>query len=114
MNSTKIRCGVYPFYDDVHFPKGFSRSGEFSILESKILTDFGQTLKSLHYGVLMPDNDEEKRLIAVANGEQPAVSQIEKTWIKYLRAIAPKAWHTLNGKSKTPVATDSSEYELEL
>lgn len=114
MIKTTIRKSNKPYYDDLNFPRGFSRSGEFSIAESMLLNDYGDTLKSLHDGHLMPENEEEKRFVAVVNRMEEAVSDLEKTWIKYLKSVAPKTWHTLNGSNKPHLANDSSEYELEL
>lgn len=114
MIKTTIRKSNTPYYDDLNFPRGFSRSGEFTIAESTLLNDYGHTLKSLHDGVQMPDNEEEKRFVAVVNGIEEAVSNLEKTWTKYLKSVAPKTWHILNGSNKPQSSNDSSEYELEL
>lgn len=114
MISTTIRKGSRPYFDDIHFPRGFSRSGEFTVVESMLMNDFGYTLKCLHDGVLMPENVEEKRFIDVVTGTQEPQSQIEKTWMKYLRASMPKTFLMLTGSSRGSSGFESSEYELEL
>lgn len=114
MISTTIRKGSRPYFDDIHFPRGFSRSGEFTVSESILMNDYGHTLKSLHDGILMPENEEEKRFIEVLNGSQEAQSQVEKTWLKYLRASMPKTFMMLTGTNKSSSSLGSSEYELEL
>lgn len=39
-----------PFYDDAHFPRGFSKSGNFTIIESELLTQVGKRLFMLEQG----------------------------------------------------------------
>ncbi len=114
MISTTIRKGSKPYFDDAHFPRGFSRSGEFTIAESMIMNDYGYTLKCLHDGESMPETPEEKRFIDVVSGHADAESQIEKTWLKYLKASQPKTFMMLTGSTRTPSTSDSSEYEMEL
>jgi len=114
MNKTNIRKGDKPYFDDVYFPRGFNRSGEFTITESMILNDYGHTLKRLFDGSLMPENEEEKRFIRVANREIEPNSQYEKTWVKYSGLAAPKKIISFNGRCKPIPDTDSSEYSLEL
>lgn len=114
MISTTIRKGSKPYFDDTHFPRGFSRSGEFTVAESLIMNDFGYTLKCLHDGVLMPENTEEKNFIEVVTGHKEAETQIEKTWMKYLRASMPKTFMMLTGMGRPTGSLDSAEYEMEL
>lgn len=44
------------FYDDVHFPHGFGKSGDFTIAEAKLLTDIGKRLIALEQGLSKPEN----------------------------------------------------------
>ena len=114
MSKTNIRKGDKPYFDDANFPRGFNRSGEFTITESLILNDYGNTFKRLFDGSLMPENDEEKQFVKVVNRELAPNSQYEKTWMKYIELVAPKKFYSLNGRHKPIPDTDSSEYSLEL
>ena len=48
-----------PFYDDAHFPRGFSKSGNFTIIESELLTQVGKRLFMLEQGFSNPENAVE-------------------------------------------------------
>ncbi|MFP8967627.1 DUF413 domain-containing protein [Pokkaliibacter sp. CJK22405] len=74
-----------PFFDDEHYPYGLESSGDFSIKESKLLTQKGALCRALTDGVLEPETDEDRALVAVVRSEQAAASELEKTWTKYLR-----------------------------
>ena len=114
MNTIKIRKGQKTFFDDTNFPRGFNRSGEFTVKESAIMHDYGYTLKQLHDGILMPENDAEIRFIDVATGKTEALDLIEKAWLKYIRLTTPKPIYTLNGSNQVSLEASSSEYRLEL
>ncbi|MGR5175767.1 DUF413 domain-containing protein [Vibrio mediterranei] len=106
MTSTSIRQGNVRFYDNVKFPRGFAKSGDFTLAEEEILTFYGKTLLGLESGELEATNDEEKRLIKVTQMELAPESKIEKTWFKYISlARGRKKFHTLNGRNK-PEASD--------
>ena len=80
--NTEIRKGASEYFDDANFPRGFRRSGEFSVIESVILSDYGMTLKKLTDGSLMPENREEKYIIDVTDNKREAQTQIEKAGFK--------------------------------
>lgn len=99
------------FYDDQNFPRGFSRSGNFTLLEASILEQHGVVLKSLHNKTIEPNNELQQQFVAVASGAQEASNPIERTWIKYLKLTTCKTkFHTLFGRSKiagpTPISQD--------
>ena len=52
-----------PFYDDAHFPRGFSKSGNFTIVESELLTKIGKRLFMLEQGLSKPENAVEKQFV---------------------------------------------------
>ena len=116
MSEFGIKKGSRTFYDDVYFPRGFSRSGDFTIAESTLLQDYGTTLKQLHDGFLSPENEAEERFVQVANGKLEANSSLERVWVKYIKATSPKSFYTLNSKCKTNDSGEitSSEYSMEL
>lgn len=114
MINIELRTGAKLFFDDLHFPRGFNRSGEFTINESKLLNDYGDTMKRLAEGTLEPINEEEKRFIRCANGEQEATTIVEKTWRRYKQIIMPKIVVTLHGRGIPNFDMDSTEYSMEL
>ena len=50
-----------PFYDDVHFPRGFNKSGDFTIVEAETLTSVGRRLHMLEQELCTPASDIEKQ-----------------------------------------------------
>ena len=114
MNNTNVRKSDRTYFDDVYFPRGFNRSGEFTVTESMILNDYGHTMSGLSKGDLTPLNAEEEHFIQAVRGEVEAITQLEKAWLKYQSLTKPKVTYTINGRYKPTVEYDSSEYSLEL
>lgn len=117
MSNTTIRVGAKLFYDDKNFARGFSRSGLFTVQESTKLEQYGHTLKLLLEKQIAPENEEEKQFVTRFETGALPETEIEKIWAKYLKALGPKAFYTLNSGSKNNSgisASDSSEYSLEL
>ena len=78
------------YFDDRNFPRGFQRSGDFTRAQAAILESMGDALKALHEGTRQPINDEEAHFIATCvAGEQP-VTEVEKAWASYVRALQRK------------------------
>lgn len=99
------------FYDDQNFPRGFGRSGNFTLLETSILEQHGVILKGLYNKTLEPQNEIQEQFLAVVTAGQEASNIIERAWIKYLRLTTCKAkFHTLFGRSKisnpAPISQD--------
>ena len=99
------------FYDDKNYPRGMSRSGDYSIAEVTILEKYGVALSAIATGTIAAITDEEIQFKAVCQGELAPTTAIEKTWLKYQNKIlSPKQFHTLFGRNKvdtTDVDTDS-------
>lgn len=116
MNVDGIRLGERPFHDDVNYPRGFSRSGDFSINDSAILKDYGTTMKQLYDGTLLPVNEAEKQFVEVVNGKAEARNAYERVWLKYIQKTSKRTFHTLNSKVRSGSNNniESSEYSLEL
>ncbi len=72
------------FFDDQHFPYGFDRSGEFTSLQAKLLTDHGRAYEGLSTGFMLPTTKEEEDFVAFVQGQRQAETAHEKTWKKYL------------------------------
>lgn len=108
-------AGQRQFYDDQNFPRGFSRSGNFTLLEASILEQHGVTLKGLYNKTLEPQNEIQEQFMAVVTGNQQATNAIERAWIKYLKLTTCKTkFHTLFGRSKSCPAPIRRDYYNEV
>ena len=89
------------FYDDANFPRGFSRSGNFTLLEAEILENYGNILQALHKKTAQPSNELQTQFVKTSQGEQEPSNSFEKAWLKYLKLTTSAArFHTVFGKSK--------------
>lgn len=80
------------YQDPKNYPYGFARSGDFSISESKALSQYGNLICALLDGELDCSCKEDKGLLAVALGEKAPESVAERAWSKYqMRVNRPKA-----------------------
>ena len=108
---TEIRKGESTYFDDANFPRGFSRSGEFNVNESNILSDYGVTLKKLASGNIEPLNKEEIRFVDVMDLKVEAQTKIERTWQKYVSlTTSPKKFQSIYGSHKP---NDDNEYSVD-
>lgn len=87
------------FYDSIHFPHGFARSGHFTKKEADLLTESGYIIKQLAAGTLLPQNDAQKSMLAVLENMKPAETTIEKVWMKYVQLSTrkPTKYYALAG-----------------
>ena len=86
------------FFDNKHYPRGFSRHGDFTIKEAQILERHGQAFNELDLGKREPATEAEKLFVAMCRGERVAATVEEKIWKKYTSRISrPKRFHTLSG-----------------
>ena len=76
-----------PYYDDLHFPNGFSRSGYFSIKQAELLSQYGRRLSAIWRGEASPEGPVEEAFKAFCDGSKEADSEYEKAWKSYLDAI---------------------------
>lgn len=81
---------VGKFYDDKNFPRGFNRSGVFTVSEAQILENYGRTMRGLIDGSIEPESDEEKFFLAELSGKQEMTSSFAKCWTKYLNKTTNK------------------------
>ncbi|PWI32513.1 hypothetical protein DI392_15815 [Vibrio albus] len=111
MAEIEIRMGEKRFYDNKAFPRGFAKSGNFTILEEELLIYYGDTLAGLEAGILEAESKEEKHFLKVLEDHGKAQTKLEKAWLKYIKyARGRKQFHTLNSKKST---TSQSLVELE-
>ncbi|AOT07132.1 DUF413 domain-containing protein [Pseudoalteromonas luteoviolacea] len=107
-----------PFYDDRHFPRGFSRSGHFTLLESELLQQHGHLLRSLQKQELKPINPLQQQFLNTFSQQTPPTNRIEKVWSKYLELTTKKhKVHTLsvqNYTHRTQSNTEQPEVEPSL
>ncbi|MCX9525385.1 DUF413 domain-containing protein, partial [Vibrio cholerae] len=52
MSETAFRQGKKRFFDTKKFPRGFAKSGDFTLAEEDILTRYGDTMLGLESGEL--------------------------------------------------------------
>lgn len=98
------------FYDDQNFPRGFSRCGNFTLLEASILEQHGVVLSGLHNKRLEPQNEYQQQFVAVVTTALEPTNAIERAWVKYLKLTTCKTkFHTLFGRSKITNATPISQ-----
>jgi uncharacterized protein YifE (UPF0438 family) len=88
------------FSDTKNYPYGFSRSGDFSISESKALSKYGCLFAALVDGHLIPSSDEEKGFIDAAIGKKQADTIAERAWLKYQNRINRLKYASINGTKK--------------
>nr|WP_314268097.1 DUF413 domain-containing protein [uncultured Moellerella sp.] len=86
------------FFDTKHYPRGFSRHGDFTIKEAQVLERHGQAFNELDTGKREPQTDVEKLFVSTCRGEREPATIEEKVWAKYISRIKrPKRFHTLSG-----------------
>ncbi|MCC4800892.1 DUF413 domain-containing protein [Enterovibrio norvegicus] len=102
------------FFDDKHFPKGFARSGYFTIKDAQLLETCGRTMKALFEGTMVPQDEEQQKFVDEVNGRRAAESQYSICWLKYLKEINHKhVVYNLCSTSRGGAAEDYSEAEAD-
>ncbi|CAH0536213.1 DUF413 domain-containing protein [Vibrio marisflavi] len=98
MSEVEFRFGKKRFYDNTKFPRGFAKSGDFTLLEEELLTLYGDTMLALESGELEPTNSEEKHFVKVLSNPSKAKSKLERVWVKYIQlSRGRKQFHSLSG-----------------
>ena len=99
------------FFDDRNFPKGFTRSGRFTLAEGNLLEKHGASMQELEEGQRQPVNEEEQRFLQVMRGEAEAETVYEKAWLKYKQRVQEKRkFHTVFGKKRIADGRDDFSY----
>ncbi|WP_241609622.1 DUF413 domain-containing protein [Rosenbergiella australiborealis] len=89
---------THRFFDNKHYPRGFSRHGDFTIKEAQLLERFGFAMNELDLAKREPVTEEEQQFVEVCRGQRSASTEAEKVWSKYMSRIKrPKRFHTLSG-----------------
>lgn len=104
------------FYDDKNYPRGMSRSGDFTLAEVNIIEQYGIALSELSSGKREPQTEDEQHFVDVCNQGATPINAVEKAWLKYQNKIlSPKQFHTLFGSSKVePDTADTEPVDLDL
>ncbi|KXI28367.1 DUF413 domain-containing protein [Paraglaciecola hydrolytica] len=108
------------FSDPKNYPYGFSRSGDFSISESKALSQYGCLIAALADGQLEPTTEEDKSYLASLHGEKPPGTVAEKAWLKYQKRINRPKMGSIYGSHRTSLGDDEdsvvedSDLEIEM
>ena len=102
------------FSDLKNYPYGFSRSGDFSISESKALAQHGCIIAALVDGQIEPQTKEDDAMLAAAFGNKEPEGAVEKAWVKYQKRInRPKLGSVYGNHRSTSIndARDINEQE---
>lgn len=94
------------FSDVKNYPYGFSRSGDFSINESKALSQYGCLIAALVDGVISPENDEDTGYLEAAFGKKEPGSIAERAWVKYQKRINRPKMGSIYGNKPPQIADD--------
>ena len=86
------------FFDNKHYPRGFSRNGDFTIKEAQLLERHGSAFNELDLAKREPVTEEEIKFVEVCRGLKEPETEAERVWSKYMSRIKrPKRFHTLSG-----------------
>ncbi len=86
------------FFDNKHYPRGFSRHGDFTIKEAQLLERYGYAFNELDLAKREPVTEEEHLFLEVCRGVREPQTEAERVWSKYMtRVKRPKRFHTLSG-----------------
>ena len=98
------------FTDTKNYPYGFSRSGDFSINESKALTQYGCLIAALVDGGISAENDEDNGYLQAAFGKKDPENPAERAWVKYQKRISrPKLGNIYGNRKLQNVEVDDDE-----
>jgi hypothetical protein len=79
------------FYDDIHFPRGFSKHGIFTIREADALHTYGKVMYKLANQLMEPLSRDEVHFVKVCQQKAVAKTELERLWMKYQTAITTRA-----------------------
>ena len=97
------------FSDMKNYPYGFSRSGDFSISESKALSQYGCLIAALVDGQIKPETSEDHEMLAAAFGNKEPEGAAEKAWVKYQKRINRPKLGSVYGNHRPALADIDSE-----
>lgn len=101
------------FFDDIHFPKGFKRCGDFTNKEAELLEVHGHALKNLSEGTQLPCTPDEDQFVKVATGQLLPTAPMELLWAKYTTLTKGKPFYAVVGTIHTPSQASKVEIEID-
>lgn len=102
------------FFDDVNFPKGFKRCGDFTNKEAELLEQYGQVLNDLATGKQLPCCADEAQFVEVAKGNINPSSLLEQIWVKYCRLAKGKPFYAVVGTVHLPASKPEVEVTFDI
>ncbi|QIR14808.1 DUF413 domain-containing protein [Shewanella aestuarii] len=111
-NGSQSFVSTKRFFDDIHFPKGFKRCGDFTNKEAELLEIHGHALKNLSEGTQLPCSPDEDQFVKVAQGLLSPMAPMELLWAKYTTLTKGKPFYAVVGTIHMP--TQSSKVEIEI
>jgi uncharacterized protein YifE (UPF0438 family) len=94
------------FSDPKNYPYGFSRSGDFSISESKALAEYGCYIAALIDGHIQPQNSDDTAILAAAHGDIEPKDTAQRAWLKYQKRINRPKTGSIYGTKKVASQED--------
>ncbi|WP_100642822.1 DUF413 domain-containing protein [Alteromonas facilis] len=108
-NLTRLDLLKRMFSDPKNYPYGFSRSGDFSINESKALSQYGCLMAALVDGKIAPETDEDNAFLAAAYGKAEPEDIMSRAWVKYQKRINRPKMGNIYGSSKVSSSDDADD-----
>lgn len=102
------------FSDPKNYPYGFSRSGDFSIAESKALAEYGSIIAALVDGIISCETAEDAGYMAAAFGEKEPENLIERAWVKYQKRINRPKMGSINNSRVIKLDSDEELLDIEI
>lgn len=96
------------FSDPKNYPYGFARSGDFSISESRALSEYGCLIAALVDGLIIPESSDDDAYFAAAHGLIKPANTAQRAWIKYQKRINRPKTDSIYGSSKASSSYKSS------
>jgi hypothetical protein len=97
------------FSDLKNYPYGFSRSGDFSISESKALAQHGCIIAALVDGQIEPQSSEDDAMLAAAFGSKEPEGATQKAWVKYQKRINRPKLGSVYGNHRSTTTNDNTD-----
>ncbi|MBY6018980.1 DUF413 domain-containing protein [Ferrimonas balearica] len=100
MTASQSFSSEQKFFDNRHFPRGFRRSGTFTINEADLLERHGQAMQALSNGSRAPLSEDEQHFVEFVQGKVEGCTPLERLWAKYLKASQGKRLITISGSPR--------------
>jgi uncharacterized protein YifE (UPF0438 family) len=109
------------FSDPKNYPYGFARSGDFSISESRALSEYGCLIAALVDGLIAPENSDDNIVLDAVHGRIEPETAAQRAWIKYQKRINRPKTGSIYGTNKVvsqnvddELVTDVDDIDLDV